>query len=59
MSAWPILALWLAAAVTAQGMQPGRNSIQLRGRPQEIIYYPSAVTPAAATPVLFSSGDGG
>lgn len=59
MNASSFLALWLAATATAQATQPGKMTIQLRGKAQETFYYPSAITPSAPTPVLFSSGDGG
>jgi len=42
----------------AYAAQPGYNSVDIRGKAQEIYYIPARVTPALGT-VLFSPGDGG
>jgi pimeloyl-ACP methyl ester carboxylesterase len=56
-----ILALVIAGTLSgtrAHAAQPGYNSIDIRGKAQEVYYVPTRVTPALGT-ILFSPGDGG
>jgi hypothetical protein len=55
-----LVALAGAALLGAQGMRPGKNVYDLRGRQQDVYYYPSARQGQQSLgPVLFAPGDGG
>lgn len=54
------LLLWLCVTAFGESAQPGKNYVDVRGRSQEIYFYPgSDSTGARRGAVLFAPGDGG
>jgi dienelactone hydrolase len=54
---WPLMAL---SGLLAQKAAPGRNSVTLRGQPQDVYFYPAeGGSGRAAGTVLYLPGDGG
>lgn len=58
----PLLSLlcsaWLCAALGAP-LQPGKNSVPIRGVSQDVYYYPGGAGASTRPCVLFAPGDGG
>lgn len=54
-----MLGLSAAAPALSRSLAPGKNDVLLRGREQDVYYYPARNQVVASDPVLFLPGDGG
>jgi len=54
------MALWLPAPLSAQTPAAGKNTLVIRGQPQDVYFYPAMGEPRSPNrKILFAPGDGG